>query len=69
MDLQQIQDNKCNCQTLLLLSVSQRIKLNITTGNDKPIQVTDLTSAFNLLNAKLNPSSKSQLAKFFRVGI
>jgi hypothetical protein len=47
MELQQIQDNKCNCQTFLFLSDSHRIHLlNITTGSDKPIHRTDSTSAF-----------------------
>ena len=58
MELQQIQYNKCNCQTFLFLSVSQRINLlNITTRSDKPIHVTDSTSAFHVMN----PSQKQDL--------
>jgi hypothetical protein len=55
MEPQQIQDNKCNCQTFLFLSFSQRINLlNITTGSDKPIQLTESTSAFKI--HVMNPS-------------
>jgi hypothetical protein len=60
MELQQIQDNKCNCQTFLFLSVSQRINLlNITTGSDKPIHVTDSASAFKI--HVMNPSQMQDL--------